>query len=333
MRGSKAYLLTSFIVSACSAGGSPNPYGRSANSDPTSSTVSSATPAPAPSLIDLTTGTLDVPSNGSAANLGTETICDGKDDNQNGIIDDVDKGQDGLCDCLNIGFLGDIASDAGSNTTAFQTWLESRSSVPVTRLDARAELTATALAPIQVLIVGNMTARISGNSPAYSAAELGALKAWIEVRGAGMMTLAGFTGTESHMLPTTQLLNPFGLGYDYSGRGAGVLGEGAPPMVITGIVAQHPTVENVKALGVYYGYPVTGDGQVIIRERSFDLAMAKELGKGRVFSFGDEWITQDKLWQPGALPTDLDVTQFWLNVISWLSPANECKVSIPKIIR
>jgi len=281
----------------------------------------------------LTDGTVDAPSDGSAVNLGTETICDGKDDNQNGIIDDVDKGQDGLCDCLNIGFLGDIASDAGSNTTAFQTWLESRSSVPVTRLDARAELTTAALAPLQVLIVGNMTARISGNSPAYSAAELGALQTWVENRGAGMMTLAGFTGTESHMLPTAQLLAPFGLGYDYQGRGAGVLGEGAPPMVIAGIVAMHPTVENVKALGVYYGYPVIGDGQVIIRERSFDLAMAKELGKGRVFTFGDEWITQDKLWQPGALPTNLDVTQFWLNVISWLSPANECKVSIPKIIR
>lgn len=323
----------------CSAGGSTSNRGSGADPDPLGSSTTpgaatTAAPAPTAVPIDLGAGIVTAPGNGSVANLGTEEACDGIDSNNNGVVDDVDKGKDGLCDCLNVGFLGDIASDAGNMTAAFATWLEARSDVPVTKILATAPLTEQLLAPLQVIVVGNMTARVTQNSPAYSEAELTVLRNWVSVRGGGLMTLAGFTGNETHMLPTAQLLAPFGLGYDYLGRGAGILGEGAPPMVITGITQpMHPTVDGVKKLGVYYGYPVIGDGEVIVSEKGFNLAMAKQTGKGRVFLFADEWITQDTLWLPAMLPQELDIAKFWLDVLNWLSPVDECKVTIPAMIK
>jgi hypothetical protein len=87
------------------------------------------------------------------------------------------------------------------------------------------------------------------------------------------------------------------LSYDYQGRGPGVLGTGAPPMITRGVVAaNHPTMDGLVAMGIYNAYPVIGDGQVIVREGNFNLAMAKGFGEGQVFAFSDEWITQDSLW-------------------------------------
>lgn len=397
------------LLSCAPAGGSgvslAGEVGASTGS--TGSTGSAVTsPDPSQELPSFTTDPTEntaVGASGLPANLGTEQLCDGMDDNANGIIDDVDVGKDGLCDCLNIGFLGAFASDAGTATGAFETWLEERSNIPVVTIGPQAPVTAEILEPLQVLVVGNMTERVGAG---FTPDEVAAIQQWVEQAGNGLITLGGYTATESHMAPTQQLLAPFGVSYDYVGRGSGVLGDGAPPVRVTGIVApEHPSVEGVDAVGVYFGYPVQGDGQVILNQAGFDLAMAKVLGEGRVFVFADEWITQDLLWLPdtnqnltpcqqqcrqcadecgrceqqcldcrdqpcngGAEPDEngdcprgcdqscemcggtcttcqgscdtcmaaepeLDIPRFWLNVIRWLTPANECQVEIPPIIR
>jgi hypothetical protein len=230
-------------------------------------------------------------------NVGTEIACDGLDENDNGVVDDVDKGKDGLCDCLRIGFLGDFASDAGNRTGAFEAWLEERSDVPVTHIASGDTLTAELLSGLQVIVVGNLSQR--ANSGGYSQAEVEAVRQWVEVEAGGLMTLAGYTAREADIAPTVALLAPTGLGYDYMGRGPGVLGTGAPPVVSRGIVAaEHPSLDGITAMGIYNAYPVVGDGDVLIREGNFNLAMAKTLGAGNVFAFSDEWITQDALWFP-----------------------------------
>jgi hypothetical protein len=346
-----------------------------------------------------------VDANGKPRNVGTEMACDGVDENMNGIVDDVDKGKDGLCDCLHIGFLGALASDNGNSTGAFESWLEARSDVPVKHIGARDKITADVLADLQVLIIGNLRER--GNA-GFTSDELSAFSQWIE-NGGGVMSLAGYSANPNDMQPTVQLLAPTGIGYDLSVGGAGVLGmvmNGPPPVIVHGITApEHPTVQGIKALGVFNAYPVTGDGQVIVREGNYTLAEAKELGGGHVFVFADEWITQDVLWSPqtrpqtpcqqrcnqcnnqcsncdiqcqncqmqpcqggqqvpdggtcvrgcdqscnqcqtncqtceqactacSALEQDdtLDMGRFWLNVIRWLTPANECQVPVPDVI-
>jgi hypothetical protein len=230
-------------------------------------------------------------------NVGTEVACDGVDENGNGVIDDVDKGKDGLCDCLRIGFLWDFASDAGNRTGAFEAWLEERSDVPVTNIAAGTTLTAELLSGLQVVVVGNLSQRANGAG--FSQAEVEAVRQWVEVEAGGLMTLAGYTAREADIAPTVALLAPSGLGYDYMGRGPGVLGMGAPPVITRGIVAtEHPMLDGITAMGIYNAYPVVGDGEVLIREGNFNLAMAKTLGAGNVLAFSDEWITQDALWLP-----------------------------------
>jgi hypothetical protein len=341
-----------------------------------------------------------VDSNGNPINIGSEAACDGVDDNNNGIIDDVDRGRDGLCDCLRIGFLGSLASDAGTMTGAFQAWLEERSDVPVKLIGARETLTADLLRDLQVLVVGNVADR--ANAGGFPPAEIEALRQWVDVEGGGLMTLAGYTARDADVAPTVALLGPFGMSYDFQGRGPGVLGTGAPPMLVRGLVApEHPTLTGITVLGVYYAYPVLGDGQVLVSEAGFNLAMVKTVGMGHVFAFADEWITQDALWYPmmnrpltpceqgctqctnqcvqcdqqcatcqlepcqGGQPAggtcvrgcdqacqmctancqtceqtcatcsaleqrdQLDIPRFWLNVMRWLTPANECQVPVP----
>jgi hypothetical protein len=287
----------------CSAGGASSGAvgveGPAAGGSPTLSPSGSGngTATNPPSGFLIGDGSQAVDSNGNPVNIGTEVACDGVDENGNGVIDDVDKGKDGLCDCLRIGFLGDFASDAGNRTGAFESWLEERSDVPVTHIGARDTLTPELLQNLQVIVVGNLSQRANG--PAFTAAEIDAVRQWVEVEAGGLMTLAGYTAREADIVPTVNLLAPTGLSYDYMGRGPGVMGMGAPPVLTRGIVAPgHATLEGITAMGVYNAYPVVGDGEVLIREGTFNLAMAKTLGAGNVLAFSDEWITQDALWFP-----------------------------------
>jgi hypothetical protein len=43
--------------------------------------------------------------------------------------------------------------------------------------------------------------------------------------------------------------------------------------------------------------------------------------------WGDEWITYDSEWDEGQHP-EYDVERFWLNVLKWLTPKDECQVPI-----
>ncbi len=253
---------------------------------------------PAPGTPPGTPGSTDVP---VVPGLGGETLCDDKDDNGNGIIDDVDVGKDGLCDCIRIGFFGEVASDAGTATDSFEAWLIARSGqVPIQHLDATGTLTAEWLSNLQVLIVGGLKDRRAqtGSNPAFSAAELAAFDDWIQNRGGGVITLSGYTASIDDARPVSELLQNTGLRYDLTSvTGAGVIDENGPPVWLSEIVTpSHPIVEGVKEIGVYYGYPVTGDGTAILEGEGYTLGVAKEWASGRVFAFADEWITQDATW-------------------------------------
>jgi hypothetical protein len=339
--------------------------------------------------------------------FGTETTCDDIDNDGNGIIDDVDVGKDGLCDCIHIGFFGEIASDAGDATGSFEAWLVARSGqIPIQHLDATEKLTSAWLSSLQVLIVGGLRDRAAqvGNDDAFSSDEIAAFDDWVQNRGGGVITLSGYTSTIGDARPVSELLQNTGLSYDLmSVSGAGVISEGAPPVWLQDITApDHPIVAGVSEIGVYYGYPVQGDGTGILSGEGHVLGMAKQWGTGRVFAFADEWITQDATWQglangqqdpcqqpcneqanicrvameqceqcamqPCSDPNDTDITtcekgcqpscesetarcntntelcatctadvtaraeatpRLWLNTIRWLTPDNECKVTIP----
>src|SRR5688572_27866135 len=97
-------------------------------------------------------------------------VCDPIDNDRNGIIDDVDVGGDGVCDCLSLATLG-VRGTAGVGDV-FEAWLRTRSSNGVVNLGAE-ELTAARLAPFQVIVAQDLRGRD------YSDAEVAALDAWI----------------------------------------------------------------------------------------------------------------------------------------------------------
>ena len=265
---------------------------------------------------------------GTGGGVGaTAEVCDGVDNDQNGIIDDVDLGHDGVCDCLKIATLG--FKGRWGNGSVFSNWLDGKSQQGAVNLEAQT-LTPELLARFQVIVVQDVrssgTAGVgNGLGRSYSQAEIDALAAWVQA-GGGVMTLIGY-GDASEVVNVNQLLSPYGIHYGSTGVLPQVNGSTAP---VTHW-ATHPLSDNVTRIGVDNGYEVQGGGTLLAWEPNpgdVDVARALELGTGHVLVWGDEWITYDSEWT--AHP-DYQVERFWLNVLKWLTPANQCQVQLPEI--
>ena len=74
----------------------------------------------------------------------------GVDNDLDGIIDDVDEGDDGICDCLIIATIGQPGEWGDGDV--FAAWLDERSDIGATPL-ADQVLTAELLEPFQVIVV------------------------------------------------------------------------------------------------------------------------------------------------------------------------------------
>jgi hypothetical protein len=246
------------------------------------------------------------------ADAGAE-ICDGIDNDGNGIVDDVDLGGDGVCDCLRIATLGSPGGAGSGNV--FNAWLQARSNQGATSLGAKV-LTKEALAPYQVLIAQNLQA--IGRT--YSEAEVQVLADWIK-NGGGFMTLIGYSDP-SERENANRLLAPVGISYGAKP----ILAKTGPKTVPITQWTAHPVTEGVSRLGVDNGYAVLGQGTVLAREAGYDLLRAQSVGQGHALAWGDEWITFDSEWTRNA---DYQVERFWLNAIKWLTPSRQCQVKIP----
>lgn len=245
---------------------------------------------------------------------GTEDSCDGIDNDGNGVIDDVDLGQDGICDCLRIATIG--KSGTWGEGDVFASWLDDRSTNGAVVLDD-VVLTADVLSAHQVIVVQD----VSQLGREYAASEIAALEAWVEA-GGGLMTLIGY-GPPSERGNVNALLEPFGLAY---GETPILQRSGENTMPVTEWVGAHPVTDGVEALGVDNGYPVEGEGTVLATEDGWDLLRVVEAGNGRVLAWGDEWITYNSEWVDRS---DYQVERFWVNAIKYLTPENECQVPIP----
>ncbi|WP_433928847.1 hypothetical protein AB3662_35570 [Sorangium cellulosum] len=245
---------------------------------------------------------------------GNEDRCDGLDNDGNGIIDDVDAGADGVCDCLRIATLGEPGRWGQGDI--FEAWLDQRSINGAVDL-SDAELTAEELGKHQVIVVQDVS--VIGRR--YSSAEVAALSDWIS-KGGGLMTLIGYGDPEERRNVNT-LLDPLGIGY---GEEQILPKEGGSTIPITEWGGSHPVLEGIQAVGVDNGYPVIGEGATLATGGGHDVLKALESGDGRVLVWGDEWITYNSEWVEHP---DYQVERFWLNAIKWMTPANECQVAIP----
>lgn len=211
------------------------------------------------------------------------------------------------CSQLNIGILGNPGDNPSSN---FQSWLEARGTT-VQRIQTTADvpLTADALKPFDVVVLDLLPRD-------YTADEAAVFGAWVNA-GGGVASMSGYRDDTVQDWRANSLLSP--LGVAYSGDR------------IWGPVTQfavHPITAGLTSVTFTGGYPVADLGGAGVRTpvafipsngSQVSVAYVVQLGAGKAFVWGDEWIEFDSEWssQP-QIPT------LWLQVFAWIAPGNRC---------
>lgn len=242
------------------------------------------------------------PNGAGAKDGGTNTPPSfGNDDA--GPVDDAGPTK---CQSLNIGILGVPGENASSD---FQVWLKNAGTT-TTRVQTNEKdvLTSDVLAPFDVVVIDRLKHK-------HSSAEAEAFKTWLS-SGKGAMSMTGYLDLEEVDFLANPLLATVGLGY-------------SKPWLngpITSFVP-HPITQGITEMTFLGGYVIKEvDGSTATRTAIASASQGKvgyvaELGQGRAFVWGDEWIQFDSEWS--KLP---EVQQFWVNIFGWLAP-NRCKLT------
>jgi hypothetical protein len=276
-------------------------------------------------IIVTTGGTFAASGTGGSGPVGNGTpeVCDGVDNDENGITDDVDAGGDGVCDCLSIGTIGHIGpwSDGGN---IFASWLDARTPQGAVQLGDQV-LTPELLAPLQVIVVlhvGTMEVTnadvITPANHAFSEAEVAAFGAWVKA-GGGVMTTIGYHWNEAEeVVNVNRLLASVDAGYSVTN------------LDLNDYVTrweQHPVTDGVRRINTVNGVEPAGSGTPVAYGAEDRIALrVNQPANGRVVVWGDEWITYDSEWEDIQ---DQQIELFWLNILKWLSPPRTCQVPIP----
>lgn len=218
---------------------------------------------------------------------------------------------DAACSHLNIGILGNPGPNPSSD---FQAWLEARGTT-VQRIQTTADvpLTAAALQPFDVVVLDLLTRD-------YTADEAAIFASWVSA-GGGFAAMSGYKDDTTQDWHANSLLAPIGLAY-------------AMPRVWGPVTqfAAHPITTGLTSVTFTGGYIIsevaggtgtlTPIGFLPNNGGTVNVAYAVQMGMGRGFVFGDEWIEYDSEWS--AMP---QIPQLWLQVFTWISPPNRCMLT------
>ncbi|MCY0986531.1 hypothetical protein OV203_05340 [Nannocystis sp. ILAH1] len=294
--------------------------------DPTATTTDATTTTTTDGTTTTTDGTTTTTTDGTTDTSSTtdqppdcvptedvEVTCDNIDNDCDSNVDNIDAGNDGICDCLNIGILGDMGYAPSAD---FQAWLEDQGSA-VTRtklLNNPGVVTPAFLANYDLVLIDRI-------ERALSADEAAALEAFVKDDGRGMITLIGYNFDNQNPVPERDRANsalaPFGLAYEGAYFGDGVIPTFDPV---------HPISMGISDVNFAGGIqPVDVENQgtsevfATVQASNAGIAHQTDMEGGRVVVWGDEWITFDSDWQGYA-----DVQQFWVNMVGWAKPKDFC---------
>ena len=298
----------------------------------------------------------------------------------------------GKCTCLKLALLGTLTSAAADpDTTAFTKWLADSSdgSAVATNIPTKPTIDAAFLAQYDILLVANVNGwTISADEKAAVAKWVSEQGGGIitltgftstATEAAATSQLISFAGINYTGTTEAQFAAPpsgekkpvyykggtvdLKLCMDWSG-GTTMGVEHAKPFITTPLkfTPQTGTLEKLTAnldyVGAFIGWSIDApaDATVITKDpvTGGNMAVAKEVnGKGRIFAFGDEWVTFTNEWEQSGhpnnqqadmynpcwvAPTDTaaaffhsvktlyQTKQFWYNAINWVAPPNQCFV-------
>lgn len=258
-----------------------------------------------------------------------------------------------ICVCIKIvtwGKAGKYGCSDGQDgacrgVDALSDWLNKNSTGEATYFSDKPVITEESLKDIDVIILQDL------NGWSFTADEKLTFQNWVEA-GGGVISLAGYSGEGSEVLPTNDLLRFSGL-YYVGTAGAGdtasnaqveswtcnqCLGTTYPQKGWT----SHPIGKDVSAVGSFWGRSVGGTGEVVAQEGSTVYGMTNVVGEGRVFLFHDEWVTYNSQWSGAGVSRDCriidqndqcydvhptttyQIPQFWYNSLMWSSGNPAC---------
>lgn len=289
-----APLLTALTLAGCSP----------ANSDPTSRFSGGSSSAGASSA-----------GAGGAVSAGNQNGAAGNNLNLDVGGDLGAPAQEASAGCarLNIGIFG---KQGANNSSNFEQWL-TRAGTSVQRIQTTPDepVTAATLAPFDVIILDCLTRE-------YTTDEATSFATWVSA-GGGVAALSGYYDSTDIDWHANSLLAPLGVAF----QGDRVWGP------VTSF-ATHPITQGLTSVTFTGGYPVADlGGSAGTREPigfiphtpPVPTAFAVQMGSGRAFVWGDEWIEFDSEWT--AIP---QIPQLWVQVFSWLAPKTTCQLKPPK---
>jgi hypothetical protein len=219
-------------------------------------------------------------------------VCDDVDNDCDGLTDNVDSGGDGLYDCQRVLLLGNPGVNPSSN---FQSWTLMNGTVVSRQVDPTID--ATLLAQFDLVLIDRVTR-------AYTSDEANALAAWVDA-GNGVMALTGYAAAVGDAENPNSLLAALGASFDTT--------------LLSGPVTTfpaHPTNTGLTSVTFSGGRPIltTAPNVTVVGTiGTANVAIAYEHGNGRVYLWGDEWVTFDSQWS--SMP---EIKQFWVNAFGWL---------------
>jgi hypothetical protein len=223
-------------------------------------------------------------------------VCDRADNDCNGLVDDVDAGGDGLFDCQRVLLLG---AQGGGAVVNFERWAHGNGTVVTRSVDPAVVVDAALLASYDLVLLDRLVRP-------YDAGEAAALATWV-AGGGGVMALSGYTGG------ATDVDYPNSLVAGMGARFAGALLNGP----VTGFPT-HPVTTGLSSVTFLGGFPVAPDPTttsttVVGRIGTTVVATATRFGAGRVYLWGDEWVTFDSEWVGSV-----EIQRFWVDAFGWL---------------
>jgi hypothetical protein len=299
----------------------------------------------------------------------------------------------GKCTCLRLALLGTLASAAvDSDSDAFVSWLNNNSdgTATLTKVPTKPTVDAAFLANYDILLVANVNGWAFSDAEKAAVAQWVTTSGGGIITLTGFLSSASEPGDTSQLVSFAGMGYSGSTQADWT---APASGEGSPVYYKGGTVDLKQCMEwngtaggvthtsprittpikftpqaadtqlgkltlGLDYVGAFIGWPALAPaGSTVLAKDPIsggNMAVAYEYqGKGRLLTFGDEWVIFTNQWVPNGTPamnqavasnkcyvpagtygnampffhsvqTLYQTKQFWFDVINWVAPPNEC---------